>query len=183
MHKAFIVALALIGFGALSPALAKAPTVESICHYAWERCITNCDSRDGACYGFCDKGVGLCRKNGAQIQIRGFSKGSSKGNLKDFPVDGGGKLKAHGASSAGAMSTMQGRATAPTPAVISTTNGSAVTNSGTISTNSGAVTNSGGTNNGSAVTNTGVIISRRGGAAAGGSGLFSRPSTPRLRAQ
>ena len=155
MRKVFICALALVSFGPRSPATAESKTVIALCSYAQTRCVDNCldEKNFYSCSNICDEKYLVCMDSDAQIQIRGFSKGSSKGNLKDFPVDG--KLKAHGAPSGGGMSTMQGGVTAPTTAA-----------SGPVSTPPNPKSSS--------------SISKP---AAGGNGLFSGPGTPRLRAQ
>jgi hypothetical protein len=178
MRKDFVVAFALIGFGTFSPASAEPPSVVGLCVYAAVRCTNNCvdDNSRSACVDRCAAGINTCVKNNAQIQIRGFSKGSAGGNLKDFPSGASGATTGPNSHAVGAttngMSATPGAATATTPAAISSTNGGAVTNSGTIST----------ANNGSAVTNSGVN-SGRNGVAGGGSGLLSRPGMPRLKAQ
>ena len=183
MRKVFIAALAFVGIGSLSPTWTKPITVEALCNAAAERCVKSCDYHEDACQQTCNETYRFCLAHNAQIQIRGFSKGSAGGSLKDLPggtsgaTPAGPNSHAVGVTTTG-MSANPGAATATPHAAISSTIGGAGTNSDIISING----NGGSGNNGGAATNSGVISAHRAGAG-GGSSLLSRPGMPKLRAQ
>jgi hypothetical protein len=154
MHKSFIIAIAFVSFGSISPAAARPPTVEDLCTYAAARCVDNCGKFDGPCAQACiGEGYRDCFNKNAQIQIRGSGKNGS-GNIKDFPGANSG-LKSHANPNGGAMSVNPGTASTTMPAA-----------SGPKSTPVNPPSSS--------------SISKP---AAGGSGLLSAPGLPRLRAQ
>lgn len=108
------------------------------------------------CWAACFRGYELCEKvvNTWPGGPRIAADGNGEGNIKDFPSAGGSKLKVHANPNAAGMSTMQGGATATTPAA-----------SGPVSTSirlPSASSNS---------------------KPAAGSGLLSRPGMPRLKTQ
>jgi len=135
-----------------------------ICAKIFSRCGDYCltgtnEEAVNNCWSACLRGFELCEKvanSWPSALAPAVTGGNSGGNLKDFPVDGGGKLKAHAKPNAGGMSTMPGGATAAEP-----------TASGPASRPAKPLSSS--------------TLSKP--AAGSGSGLLSRPGMPRLKAQ
>jgi hypothetical protein len=154
MRKTLIIALGLVSLGPfVQLAFAEAPTD---CVQNDQRCRDQQVSSK-----ICQMRFNYCAAYNRKLGL----------NWSGWPLPGrtapGGNGKATGVSTG----LMPGAAVATSPAVSSSTNGGAVTNSGTIS-----------TNNGGAVTNSGVILGRRG-SAGGGNGLLFGPGTAKLKAQ